>query len=172
MTWTSTLAGATVDDMSSLGWAIEGAPAPTHEERVIRFSGWKGAPLPRWADAVVDRLTELARLETVDPAVGRPLNRDDVYEALRFLERVMSKDICPPWIGRLNSGGIELAWRYGDVEVEAVFDRQRGESEVIVEVGDHEWDAPADQADSLFASVADRLSNSYIEHIPAAPAAT
>jgi len=172
MTWMKALVGTTVDDMSSLGWGIdEESQAATHEERVIRLSGRRGAPPPPWADEVVRRIVELARLETVDPRIGRPLNEDDVIDALRFLDRVMREDTCPPWIGRLSSGGVELAWRHHDVEAEAVFDQLRGESELIVEVGDNEWNAPADQADSLFATVADRLSNSYIEHTAAAPAA-
>jgi hypothetical protein len=172
MTWMRALVGTTVDDMSSLGWAIdEGSQEAAHDDRVIRLSGRRGAPLPPWADAVVSRIVELARLETVDPRSSRPLNRDDVIAALRFLDRVMREDTCPPWIGRLSSGGLELVWRHQDVEAEAVFDQLRGGSELIVEVGDNEWDAPADQADSLFAQVADRLSNSYIEHTATAPAA-
>jgi hypothetical protein len=166
------LAGTTVDDMSSLGWAIDEPQAMSHEERVIRLSGRRGAPLPLWAGAVVSRIIELARLETVDPRISQPLNRDDVIAALRFLDRIMENDTCPPWIGRLTSGGVELVWHHQDVEVEAVFDQLRGEAEVIVQVGDNEWDAPVDQADSLFATVVDRLSNSYIEHITAQHAAT
>jgi hypothetical protein len=165
------LAGTTVDDMSSLGWGIDEPQAISHDERVIWLSGRRGAPPPPWAEPVVSRIIELARLETVDPRISRPLNGDDVIAALRFLDRVMREDTCPPWIGRLSSGGVELAWRHQDVEAEAVFDQLRGEAELIVEVGDNEWDAPADQADSLFATVADRLSNSYIEHSTTAPTA-
>jgi hypothetical protein len=172
MTWMRALVGTTVDDMSSLGWGIgEESQVSAHEEPVIWLSGRRGAPPPPWADAVVSRIVELARLETVDPRIGRPLNGDDVIAALRFLDRIMREDTCPPWIGRLSSGGVELVWRHEDVEAEAVFDQLRGESELVVEVGDNEWDAPADQADSLFATVVDRLSNSYIEHTAAASAA-
>ena len=94
-----------------------------------------------------------------------------MIDALLFMERVMREDTCPPWIGRLSSGGVELAWRHGDVEVEAVFDRLRGDSALMVEVGDREWDAPADQGDSLFASVVDRLSYSYIAPATETPTA-
>lgn len=170
MTWA--VAGTTVNDMSSLGWEIAEEAPVAHEERVIRLSGRRGGPPPPWADAVVERIVELARLDTIDPRTSRPLSRDDVIRALRFLDRVMRDDTCPPWIGRLSSGGVELVWRHQDVEVEAVFDQLRGESELIVEVAGNEWDAPEDKADSLFASVVDRLSNSYIEHTTAAPTAT
>jgi hypothetical protein len=168
MTGMRALMGTTIDDMSSLGWAIEDeVPTVTHDEGVIRLSGWRGRPLPPWATAVARRIVELARLETVDPRTSRPLSSQDVIAALRFLGRVMREDTSPPWIGRLSSGGVELAWRHLDVEAEAVFDHRRGEAELIVQVGDNEWDAPADKADSLFADVADRLSTSYIEHTTA-----
>lgn len=159
----------TAADMSSLKWPLADAPE-ARAERAVWLRGWRGAPLPLWADVVADRIEVLADLETVNPAVERPLNADDVVDALLFLEGVMREDTCPPWIGRLSSGGVEMAWKHGDVEVEAVFDRQRGDSELLVTVGDHEWDAPVDKADSLFASVIDRLSNSYIADLSEAPA--
>lgn len=160
----------TAADMSSLNWPLADAPRQ-RAERAVALAGRGGEPLPAWADVVVHRIAELADLETVNPDFEQPLNGDDVIDALLFLERVMREDTCPPWIGRLSSGGVELAWRHADVEVEAVFDRSRGESELIVAVGENEWDAPTEQGDSLFAGVADRLSNSYIEHLPADPAA-
>jgi hypothetical protein len=159
----------TAADMSSLDWALGDDPR-RHAARSIAVAGRGGGAPPAWADAVVARVRELARLETVNPAVARPLNEEDVIDALRFMERVMREDTCPPWIGRLSSGGVELAWRHDDVEVEAIFDRLRGDYALIVEVGDREWDAPADQADSLFASVVDRLSYSYIGHVSERPA--
>jgi hypothetical protein len=160
----------TAADTSSLSWPRVDAPQ-LHAERTIALAGRGGAPPPAWADMVVHRIDELANLETVNREVERPLNFDDVIDALRFLERVMREDTSPPWIGRLSSGGVELAWRHADVEVEASFDRLRGESELIVAVGENEWDAPTEQGDSLFANVVDRLSNSYIEHTSRAPAA-
>jgi hypothetical protein len=160
----------TAADMSSLDWTL-GDDSRRHAARSIAVVGRGGGALPAWADPVVARVRELARLETVDPAVARPLNEEDVIAALRFMERVMREDTCPPWIGRLSSGGVELAWRHGDVEVEAVFDRLRGDCSLIVEVGDREWDAPPDKGDSLFASVVDRLSHSYIGHTSETPAA-
>jgi hypothetical protein len=136
---------------------------------VIRLVHRKEAPIPSWWDGVLARLEEL-REEPIDSTVERPLNTADVYDALTFLDRVMREDTCPPWIGRLSSGGIELAWRHADVEAEAIFDRLSGDRELLVSVGDNEWDAPTDAGDSLFASVIDRLSNSYIEHAAEASA--
>ncbi len=159
------LVGTATDDLSSLGWEIADRPQePERTRRAIWLSGRRGAPLPPWADTVVNRIGELDAIETAEPNSSRPLDFDDVIEALRFLERVMHDDTCPPWIGRLSSGGVELAWRHGDVEVEAVFDRLRGDAVVIVAVGENEWDEPASHGDSLFATVVDRLSTSYIEH--------
>lgn len=110
-----------------------------------------------WVAPVATRLMELATLPRVAPGARRPMSFEDMVEALTFLSRVMREDTVVPWIGRLSSGGLQLTWQRGDVEVEAVFDGVRGERNVIVVVGDHEWEAPVDQADSLFATVVDRL---------------
>lgn len=136
---------------------------------VIRLVHHKEAPIPSWWDGVVARLEELDKTP-VDTTTEQPLSIADVRDALMFMDRVMHEDTCPPWIGRLSSGGIELAWKHAGVEVEAVFDQRRGDSELLVSVGENEWDAPADSGDSLFASVVDRLSTSYIEHTAEAPA--
>ncbi len=157
------IAMGTAADMSTLDWALEDEPR-SHAQRAIALRRKRDSLVPSWANAVVQRIEELADLDTVNVEIERPLNIDDVYDALEFLARVMGEDTCPPWIGRLSSGGVEMAWKHGDVEVEAVFDRLRGERELLVSVGDRDWEAPADKGDSLFASVADRLSNIYIEH--------
>jgi hypothetical protein len=154
-------------DMST--WALADE-SRARAARGIALVGRAYAPIPWWAAPVSARIVELADLDAIDPQVERPLNIEDVRDALKFLDRVMGEDTCLPWIGRLSSGGVELAWKHADVEVEAVFDRLRGERELLVSVGDNEWDAPADKADSLFASVVERLSNSYIEHTSEAPA--
>jgi hypothetical protein len=160
----------TAADMSTLHWALADEPR-SRAERAIALVRQGHDPIPSWAAPVVARIEELADLDTIDPQVERPLSIDDVRDALRFLDRVMGEDTCLPWIGRLSSGGVELAWKHADVEVEAVFDRLRAERELLVSVGDNEWDAPVDKGDSLFASVVDRLSNSYIEHTSEALAA-
>lgn len=149
-----------VDDSSSLNWQLD-YPVPQRPEGVaIRLSG--RTSLPAWVDAVVSRIGGLAALPT-DPRGSRPLHIDDVMDALDFLAQVMRDDTPSPWIGRLNTGGVQLTWRTGDVEVEAVFDRARNERELVVVVGENEWDAPADQAESLFGTVVDRLAHPQVE---------
>lgn len=116
--------------------------------------------IPRWWAEVAPRLGELVQLrQDWDPRGSSPISRDDLEDALQFLSRVMRPDTPAPWIGPLASGGVELAWRAGNVEVEAIFDRARGECELLVSVGDRESEAPIDHAESLFAEVVDRLSS-------------
>jgi hypothetical protein len=162
------LIGVGIDNPSSLGWEVTESPQPEVADRAIRLRGRRGAPPPPWATSVVSRIQELDSIAIGDPHSIRPLDFDDVADALEFLEHVMHHDTCPPWIGRLSSGGVQLTWHHVDVEVEAVFDRLRDEREVIVVVGENEWPHPADNAESLFATVVDRLSVSYIEHTPTA----
>jgi len=115
--------------------------------------------IPRWWAQVVPRLGELLQLrQDWDPRGSRPISRDDLEDAVRFLIRVMRPDTLVPWIGPLASGGVELAWRAGNVEVEAIFDRARGERELLVSVGGNESEAPIDHGESLFAEVVERLS--------------
>lgn len=162
-----TIAMDTTADMSTLDWSVRDEPR-SPAERVLALVR-RGYDTPPWAGAVVARIIELAELDNADPQSERPLNIEDVEDALGFLDRVMEPGTCLPWIGKLSSGGVQLAWKHADVEAEAVFDRLRGERELMVTVGDNEWDAPVDRGDSLFASVVDRLSNSYIEHTSGAP---
>jgi hypothetical protein len=165
---TKGIAMDTAADMSTLHWLVADQPRG-RADQVIALAG-RGEALPAWLNPLVERIEELADLDTINPEVEHPLNIEDVFDALGFLDRVMAPDTSVPWIGRLSSGGVQLAWNHAGVEVEAVFDRLRGEGQLIVAVGDNEWDAPVDQADSLFASVVDRLSSAYIEHAAGAPA--
>ena len=148
-------------DSSSLNWALD-YPAQQLQQGATPSISLRGT-LPSWTGDVVNRIVELAALPTVNPGGSSPMGIDDVVDVLNFLSRVMDDETMPPWIGRLSSGGVQLTWRSGDVEVEAVFDRARNEREVVVVVGANEWDAPADQADSLFATVRDRLSYAHLE---------
>lgn len=151
-----------VNDSSSLKWAFDYHVHPEDERRPAILLGCDR--VPPWAYPVVARITELARLPMVDPRGSRPINPDDIIDALSFLRHVMRDDTSPPWIGRLSTGGVQLTWRSGDTEVEAVFDRARGDREVMVSVGENEWEAPANEAESLFGTVADRLSLSHVEY--------
>lgn len=152
-------AGIVVNDSSSLRWDVAGLDylARPEAEGPRSSISLRGEKVPPWAVPVISRMEELAALPVVAPGGSSPMVLEDVMDALRFLTRVMQDDTVIPWIGRLSSGGLQLTWQCGDVEVEAVFDRTRGERDVIVAVGGTEWEAPADQADSLFATVADRL---------------
>jgi hypothetical protein len=148
-----------IDDSSSLKWAFD---YPVKTMAPVAPKGIRvGGHFPPWAAPVVARIQELAALPTVDPRGSRPMNLEDVVDALTFLRQVMRSDTPSPWIGRLNSGGLQLTWTAGDVEVEAVFDRARDEQEVYLTVGETEWEAPVSEAESLFASVVDRLSHAH-----------
>jgi hypothetical protein len=150
-------AAAGAADASTLDWSLD--HAEPGEARVISLTR-RGDATSEWVSPVVRRIKELANLETDD----LPLHIEDVGDALDFLSRVMAEDTSIPWIGKLSSGGVQLAWKHADVEVEAVFDRMTGERELLVTVGENEWDCPVDRSDSLFFTVRDRLSNSYIAH--------
>ena len=115
--------------------------------------------IPQWWADVEPRVGELLQLRAGwDPRGSSPISREDLEDALEFLSRVMRPDTRAPWVGPLASGGVELVWRAGNVEVEAIFDRARGECELLVSVGDNESEAPIDEAESLFAEMVDRLS--------------
>jgi hypothetical protein len=117
-----------------------------------------GAEAPAWWPSVELRLMELMRLPPDwDGRGSRRLNPNDIVAAVHFLAEVMRPDTAAPWIGPLNSGGVQLAWKHGDVEAEAVFDEARGERDLLVAVGDNECEAPIESAASLFATVVDRL---------------
>lgn len=152
-----------INDSSSLRWEVpyplQRLSSVVEAPRAIRLRG----AFPPWADSVVSRLSQLEAIPAVDPRGSRPMNADDVFDALDFMVRVMREDTVVPWIGRLTSGGVQLAWNVGDVEVEAVFDRAREDAEIIVAVGENEWDEPIANAETLFATVVDRLSTSHLE---------
>jgi hypothetical protein len=156
----------TVGEKSTLDWSLPYEMGT----QLIDVRQQRDALIPTWLPEMIRRIVRLDHLDTIDPATSWPLNVEDAEDALEFLGRVMDEDTCLPWVGRLSSGGIALAWTHGDVEVEAVFDRLRDDRELIVSVGDREWDAPVDVGDSLFATVVDRLSNSYIGHAAGASA--
>jgi hypothetical protein len=153
-----------VSDAVSLNWPLPGSQIIN---RLLPSISLTAQDMPSWAPAVMNRIDELDALPFVDPDGSAPMHVPDVLAALEFLVRNMRDDTLPPWIGRLSSGGLELAWRSGDVEVEAVFDSAREDSVVIVSVAGNEWDAPVGESDSLFAGVVDRLSRSHLEYLAA-----
>jgi hypothetical protein len=144
-------------DSSSLDWSID-YQLECERPPEIRLGTRR---IPTWWQSVAPRLAELAAVPAYDPRGVRPINVDDLLEALNFLARVARDDTIPPWIGLLSSGGLQMTWQQGDVEVEAIFDRGRDERIVLVTVGENEWEAPTQEADSLFGTVVDRLSSTY-----------
>lgn len=146
-------------DSSSRDWRLVDPSAfpdvwlePRDEIRV------KGT-VPQWWRELAPRLYGLLHLQQDwDPRGSRPISRGDLEDALQFLNRVMRPDTPAPWIGPLASGGVELAWRAGNVEMEAIFDGARGERELLVSAGDNESEMPIEHAESLFAEMVDRLS--------------
>lgn len=141
---------------ASLDWRM-GYPQVAAEPRST-VSIESTTALPPWWDVVRARLFELLELPVGwDGHHARRVSDIDLADALRFLARIMNEDTKPPWIGPLVTGGLELAWREGDLDVEAIFDHARGERELLVSVGESEWEAPIDQADGLFSTVVARL---------------
>lgn len=113
----------------------------------------------QWLGAVVDALEALARLpDDWDHRGSRAVNFDDVHEALVFLQHIMRDDTMAPSITPLSSGGIELSWHVTGLDVEAVFDRRRGERVLAVMAGHNETEEPIESAHKLFSDVVDRLA--------------
>lgn len=150
----STFAVPTND--SEMGWALPYAQGEARRPPLVHFQNRGGAG---WVASVAARLQELASLPGADPRGSQPMRPVDLESALSFMRAVMRPDTASPWIGLLNTGGLQVNWRKGDVEVEAVFDSARDEHVVYVTVGDCDWEAPVDSAYSLFAEVVDRLSS-------------
>jgi hypothetical protein len=144
-------------DSASLDWRM---PYPQlGEPASSRRHAHRPALYPDWYWPVHSRIVELVRLrDDWDGRGARSIKQRDLVDALAFMSSVMRFDTVAPWIGPLSSGGVQLTWRMGDLEVEAVFDSARHERELIVVVGENEWDAPVERGASLFAQVVDRLS--------------
>lgn len=119
-----------------------------------------------WLTALEPRLSELATLPAGWKGLGSErVSPAAVVDALNFLVDVMRDDTMLPWIGPLDNGGVELVWKRGDLEVEAIFDPVRGERQLLVSDGDSDRDAPIDQAGPMLADVVDRLAS---ESVPVA----
>lgn len=147
---------AKVVGSSSLNWGFD---YPQLGEQGAHPRSRRPALYPDWYRPVRARIIELMRLpENWDGRGAKSVSERDLDDALNFMAGVMRFDTVAPWIGPLSSGGLQLTWRQGDVEVEAVFDSARRERELIVAVGDREWDEPVEWGGSLFATVVDRLS--------------
>ncbi|MBI5103867.1 MAG: hypothetical protein HZB46_02550 [Solirubrobacterales bacterium] len=142
-----------VDQTASVRWSLPDRFQLRHAGLTVT-----SPDLPAWVRPFVERLNQLIVGASADPRGHQPLNLDDLRDAVDFLLRVMQPDTVQPWVGLLASGGLQINWRQGDVEVEAIFDRARDEQVVYLTVGENEWEEPLHSAYSLFGLVADRLS--------------
>lgn len=101
--------------------------------------------IPAWVDAVLPRFAELLMLRPDwDSYGGRPLTNENFEAALNVLGHVMGPDTPAPWIVPLPSGGVQLEWHDGALEIEVIVDREN--STVVVTEGDSDWEAPLVQA--------------------------
>ncbi len=133
-------------------------PSPLDRPEPRRIEVRRGRTSPPWIDSLIESLSRLATLtDDWDHRGSRAVNFDDVRDALEFLQRVMRDDTAAPSVGPLSSGGIELSWRAAGLEVEAIFDRRRQESVLLVIAGCNETEEPIASAEKLFADIADRL---------------
>jgi hypothetical protein len=160
---------ATLSEPSSIGlkpmWVDYSGEASTARglpHPLLLFIAQRRA-MPSWWPTVFADVERLSRLpQNWDGNGAAQVDPYDVGDALLFLERMMGPQTKVPRFAPLTSGGVELLWRADNVEVEAVFDRNRGERVLLVEAGEHDWELPLDEADSLFLSVRDRLDESHI----------
>ena len=74
------------------------------------------------------------------------LNLDDANDALNFLVSAMAEDSPPPGIIALPSGGVELHWRVGDIDLEVIFDSTQGERIALLDVGEDEHEMTPEAA--------------------------
>lgn len=145
---------------SAMGWPLDYEQSEAQRPTVHVLDQGESP----WVPVVIRRLRELASLPGGDPRGSRPMNPVDVTTALGFMQVAMRPDTVAPWIGLLNTGGLQINWRADDLEVEAIFDSTRDETVVYVTLGDQEWEEPVGSAYSLFGQVVDRLSPQDVEH--------
>lgn len=111
-------------------------PRPWKEGREDVIEVGSALRMPTWARAVIARFSELHQREANwDRRGARALNLDDANDALNFLARAMAEDSPLPGILALPSGGVELHWQAGDVDLEVIFDSSEGERIALLDVG-------------------------------------
>lgn len=142
---------------ASVDW-LTVPPAIVEQERSPVSIKSTGAALPQWWETVKPRLLELGELRPGwEGHHAQALSVIDLADALKFLARVMTDATKAPWIGPLNSGGLELVWEEDGLEIEAVFDHVRGDRQLLVTDGDSDFEISIDQADSVFLALSPRL---------------
>lgn len=96
---------------------------------------------PEWADPFLQKVTAVLSARQSSPWATDEVNIADLVDALRFMKQVMQDEVPLPWVGVLDSGGVQLTWRFNHTEIEAIFDSARSERAVIFEQGDIEWES-------------------------------
>lgn len=147
-----------VQSASSLDWSIN-YPELEHSSETFRVSG---SSRPSWFPAVENRLNYLGSLKNNWDGRGAvPVSPSSLYDAIRFLVLTMREDTPAPWIGPLNSGGLQLVWTGDDLEIEAIFDSASGERVLAITDDVEDREIPADHAEAaqLFAEAVRRLEN-------------
>lgn len=77
------------------------------------------AAIPRWNEAVLNRLGQLSALQIGwDGFTASPVRPDVAFFASQFLFDVMSEDSKPPTILPLHSGGLQIEWHVDAADVE------------------------------------------------------
>jgi hypothetical protein len=161
----ATLVGMTVPDTQTVGGftdihypVAEPSWQRWSDEREDTFQVVANAK-PAWVEPVVDRLNQLSLLpEDWDPRGSRPLAEEDVEAAVDFLNAVMNYRSPAPTISPLPSGGLELAWNVGNIELEVVFDSAGGERTALLAIGGEEQEVPPDD----LANYVDFLGNELL----------
>ena len=108
---------------------FEAAPAPTAQRstttsqrgpKVVTVEMTK-EPTP-WLKQALDRISALTALaEGWDGYGGRAVDASVVMDAVRFLTEVAYPGISNPSIVPLATGGLQIEWHRGGVDVEVIF---------------------------------------------------
>lgn len=105
---------------------------------------------PVWLTEVVDRLTELRGFAASTPGYASDFDLTDLEDAINFLFRVMRDETPLPWIGILNSGGVQLTWDIDQAEIEAIFDHAEDDTGVLIENADTSFELSIEDAAQQF----------------------
>ncbi len=86
------------------------------------------------------------------------LNLDDANDALNFLVSAMAEESPLPGIIALPSGGVELHWRAGDIDLEVIFDSTQGERIALLDLGEDEHEMTPESAVHCVDFLGERLA--------------
>lgn len=128
---------------------------PVESQTTVLSTRWSAPP---WFATIKARLEELSLLpENWDGRGSRRVSGLDADDVLNFLWRAMEIDFPAPWIGPLSSGGLQVSWGAGDLEVEGIFDRSRGERVLLASDGGIDREVPIDDLDQAVSELSVRV---------------